>query len=218
MDEVKLLSDDSYYTEDHVLFLLSKYRSLILKQRYSDLKKQVPESNYQTLCLDLIQVPAISGDDCLGGTYLRSKNKIPFVLQLGNKRVYAEDYFSGEFCFISRDRMRYVGFDKYLQTIIYCSIAPDNYLYFKSANPQFINIEKVKFTGIFQDDIMASNLDCYNVDCDIMNREFPLESSLIPVIIDLTVKELFGSKNIQKDGSNNASDDILQKTNTDGRK
>jgi len=46
LDELKLMSDDSYYTEDHVLFLLNKYRSFLLKQRYSDIKKQMPESNY----------------------------------------------------------------------------------------------------------------------------------------------------------------------------
>lgn len=39
LDELKLLNDDSFYTEDHVLFLAVKYRGLLLKQRYSDIKK-----------------------------------------------------------------------------------------------------------------------------------------------------------------------------------
>ena len=39
IDELKLLSDDSYYTEDHLIFLISKFRTFILKQRYSDIKK-----------------------------------------------------------------------------------------------------------------------------------------------------------------------------------
>ena len=61
LDELKGISDDFTYTEDHIIFLLNKYRAFILKQRYSDVKKFIPESNYQTICLDLIQVPAISG-------------------------------------------------------------------------------------------------------------------------------------------------------------
>ena len=61
LDELKLSSDDSYYTPDHVIFLLVKYRSFLLKQRYSDIKKQIPDSDYQSICLDLIEVPAISG-------------------------------------------------------------------------------------------------------------------------------------------------------------
>ena len=61
LDELKLSSDDSYITPDHVIFLLVKYRSFLLKQRYSDIKKQIPDSNYQSICLDLIEVPSISG-------------------------------------------------------------------------------------------------------------------------------------------------------------
>ena len=131
LDELKLSSDDAQFTEDHVMFLLSKYRAFLLKQRYSDIKKQIPESNYQTICLDLIQVPAISGDACEGGTYLRSKEKIPFLMKIGIPRVYPLEYYQGEITYVSRDRMRYVGYNKFLQNIIYCSIGPDNYLYFK---------------------------------------------------------------------------------------
>ena len=72
LDQLKLVSDDATYTVEHVLFLSNKYRSLLLKQSYSDIKKQIPESNYQTICLDLIEVPAISGEPCEGGNYLRS--------------------------------------------------------------------------------------------------------------------------------------------------
>lgn len=70
LDEIKSISDDSLFTEDHVIFLAEKYRTFLLKQRYSDIKKQIPESNYQTICLDLIEVP---GESCEGGSYLRSK-------------------------------------------------------------------------------------------------------------------------------------------------
>lgn len=149
LDEAKGLSDDFSFTEDHIVFLLDKYRSFLLKQRYSDIKKQIPESNYQTLCLDLMQVPAISGEPCEGGTYLKSKEKIPFLMQIGNTKVTSVDYFQGEFNFISRDRMRYVGHNKYLKNMIYVTIAPDQYLYFKSSNSNFLYLEKVKMTGIF---------------------------------------------------------------------
>ena len=55
-DELELFSDDATYTEDHIIYLLGKYRAFLLKQRYADIKKQIPESNYQTICLDLIEV------------------------------------------------------------------------------------------------------------------------------------------------------------------
>ena len=215
LDELKLSSDDAQFTEDHVMFLLDKYRTFLLKQRYSDIKKQIPESNYQTICFDLIQVPAISGDACEGGTYLRSKEKIPFLMQIGTPRVYPLDYYQGEITYVSRDRMRYVGYNKFLQNIIYCSIGPDNYLYFKSSNPQYLYLEKVKFTGIFQDSMQASDLQCPDDNgetvCNPVDRIFPIEDALVPPLIELVVKELAGPVYNPDDEANNAKDDLVNK-------
>lgn len=210
LDEVKGMSDDFTYTEDHVIFLLDKYRGFLLKQRYSDIKKQIPESNYQTICLDLIQVPAINGEPCEGGTYLRSNIKVPFLMQIGNPRVYPTDYYQGDITYVSRDRMRYVGHNKYLKNIIYCSIGPDRYLYFKSSNPQFLYLEKVRFTGIFQDSKEASKYQCSeeNNVCDIMDNDFPIEDALVPPLIELVVKELSNATYRPKDTDNNAHDDL----------
>lgn len=209
LDELKLYSDDALYTEDHVMFLLGKYRTSLLKQRYSDIKKQIPESNYQTICLNLIEVPAIAGEPCEGGTYLRSKDKIPFLMKIGTPRVYPLDYYQGEITYVSRERMRYIGYNKYLQNIIYCSLGPDNYLYFKSNNPQYLYLEKVKLTGIFEDSINASQLQCSNdKECDILDRTFPLEDSLIPIVIELVVKELLAANYRPKDDINDAKDEL----------
>ncbi len=212
LDELKGTSDDFTYTEEHVMFLLSKYRAFLLKQRYSDVKKQMPESNYQTICLDLIEVPAICGEPCEGGNYLRSANRIPFTMQIGAPRVYPIDYYQGDIAFVSRDRMRYVGYNRYLQNIIYCSIAPDGYLYFKSQNPQFLYLEKVKFSAIFQDSLEASRLQCPdadgNITCDIMDTVFPIEEALVPPLIELVVKELGNAVNNPDDEENNAKDDL----------
>ena len=214
LDELKLYSDDALYTEEHIMFLLGKYRTFLIKQRYSDVKKQIPESNYQTICLDLIEVPAISGEPCEGGFYLRSKEKIPFLMKIGNPRVYPIDYYQGEITYVSRDRMRYVGYNKYLQNIIYASLGPDNYLYFKSFNPQFLYLEKVRMTGIFEDTLAASELQCPdengNIVCDVLDREFPIENALIPPLIQLVVEELTKAEYKPEDKENNSDDDLSE--------
>ena len=214
LDELKLYSDDALYTEEHIMFLLGKYRTFLIKQRYSDVKKQIPESNYQTICLDLIEVPAISGEPCEGGSYLRSKEKIPFLMKIGNPRVYPIDYYQGEITYVSRDRMRYVGHNKYLQNIIYASLGPDNYLYFKSINPQFLYLEKVRMTGIFEDPKAASELQCPDESgdtvCDVLDREFPIEAALVPPLIELVVKELLGAEYRPDDKTNDAKDELSE--------
>ena len=214
LDELKLYSDDASYTEEHIMFLLGKYRTFLIKQRYSDIKKQIPESNYQTICLDLIEVPALSGEPCEGGSYLRSKEKIPFLMKIGNPRVYPIDYYQGEITYVSRDRMRYVGYNRYLQNIIYASLGPDNYLYFKSFNPQFLYLEKIRMTGIFEDTLAASELQCPdkngNIVCDVLDREFPIENALIPPLIQLVVEELTKAEYKPEDKENNSDDDLSE--------
>ena len=49
MDEVKLNSDDSIYTEDHVVSLLNNYRSFVLKKELEKENKQLSSANSQTI-------------------------------------------------------------------------------------------------------------------------------------------------------------------------
>lgn len=216
LDEIKSTSDDAFFTEEHVLLLVNNYRNFILKQRYSDIKKPIPESNYQTICLNLIQVPAIAGVPCGGGTFLRSKEKVPFMMKIGTPKVYPINYYLGEITYVSRERMRYVGYNKYLQNIIYASLGPDNYLYLQSSNPQYLYLEKIRLTGIFENIESVSNLLCDDsgdsINCDIMDKTFPIEDALVPPIIELVVKELLGAEYIKKDEENNAKDDLPEIT------
>lgn len=212
LDELKLSADDSYYNEEHILFLITKARGLLLKQQYKDVKKEIPESNFQTLCLDLIQVPAITGEECEGGTYLRSKEKIPFLMNISSPRVYTEDFYQGDITYVSRERMKYVGYNRWLPNIIYASIGPDNYLYFKSFNPQYLYLEKARLTGIFEDPEKAAEFECDKSEdsCDVLDMPFHLEEALIPQVVQLVVKELSGSIYKPKDDVNNASDDLSE--------
>lgn len=214
LDELKLSSDDTYFTEEHVYFLLGKYRGFLLKQRYSDIKKDIPESNYQTVCLDLIEVPAIPDEECEGGFYLRSKEPIPYLMKIGSSKVYPIDYFQGgSVTLVSMQRMRYVGYNRWLPNIIYAAFGPDNHLYFKSGNPQFLYMQRARLTGIFESPEKAAELQCEGdaeALCDPMDKIFPMEEALIPQLIELVVKELSGAIYKPKDSSNDASDDLSE--------
>lgn len=87
-DLVKNLSDDAVYTEEHIAFLLNKYRMHILKQKYEKSLLSIPQANVQTICIGLQEVNTIPGCDaegCLDDThvtYARSKTKIPNTLDI----------------------------------------------------------------------------------------------------------------------------------------
>lgn len=212
LDEIKGSSDDFSFNEQHIIFLMDKYRAVLLKQRYSDIKKEIPDSNYQSICLNLIEVPAISGEPCEGGSYLRSLDTIPFLLDISKPNITSVDFFQGEFAYISRSRMRYVGHNKYLKNMIYASIAPDKHLYFKSSGSDFLHLEKVQMSGIFESPSLASKMSsCDKTEgenYDVLDLIFPLEEGLVPPLIQMILQELLGAAYRPKDSINNASDDL----------
>lgn len=211
LDMLKENSDDSFYTEEHIIFLAGRYRSFLLKQRYaSDLKKQIPASNYQTLCLELEPIASIDGFPC-AGYYLRTKEEVPETLPCGNTRVYASgSYYQSDITFVSKDRMKYTNNSKWTQNIIYGCLDPSNHIYLNSANPQFKYLKEINMQGIFENAEEASELECENSGdekCDIMDRDFPLEDALIAPMIDLIVKELSPSMAVPEDVNNDAKED-----------
>lgn len=212
-------SDDSYLNEDHVIFLLKKYRSFLIKKeqdREKTSSDMASEFEYQQICLDLEKTPALDGEPCTGGYYLRTTKKIPKILEGTQPRVYPTDYFQGiNISYISRDRMRYVGTNPYLQNIIYTALGPDLHLYFNSSNPQFMYLEgekKIRMSAIFEDFDEASGLLCddegTDTSCDVLDADFPIRDYLVPTLIELVVKELVGAEYKPKDSTNSASDDL----------
>lgn len=212
LDKLKLISDDSHFQEEHILFLLDKYRAFILAQRYKDIRKEIPESNYQTICVDLVPAHAIDGEPCTGEDYMKSVQEIPDMMQVGKQKISSIDYFQGNFAYTNNERFKYVGNNKYLKNQIYGTIAPDNHLYLKSSNPQMYYLEKIKVTGIFEDSSKVAELQCPDAEgnkpCDVMDMDFPIEEALIPPMLELIVKELSGSIYNPADQENNASDDL----------
>lgn len=212
LDELKLISNDSTYTPEHLIFLADKMRALLLDRRYRDARKgEVSRSNYQEICLELVEVPAIPGTTCYG-EYLRSTEKVPSLMNIGIKHIYPVDYFNSEhISYIPLERMPYVGYNKWLSNMIYVTKGPDDYLYLKSSNPQFLYLKKLKIDAVFQNSQEATKLSCGNSidsNCDILDSEFPLEDTLISVLIQLMVQELSGTRYLPTDKQNNASDDM----------
>ena len=211
-------SDDSYFNEDHVIFLLKKYRSFLIKKEQEKQKATTDiasEFEYQQICLDLEKVSAIDGEPCTGGYYLRTTKKIPKILEDNQPRVYPVDFYQGiNISYIPRDRMRYVGTNKFLQNIIYVSLGPDLHLYLNSSNPQFLYLKKLRMSAVFED---FDDISCYLCDddgnsttCDVMDEVFPIREYLVPTLMELVVKELTSAKYQPVDDRNNATDDMAK--------
>ena len=211
LDEVKINSDDSYFNEDHIVFLLNKYRSFVLKKELEKENKQLSNTNCQTICLNLIEIR--DEDNPCGESMLRTEQKIPNLVNDCKVSLYPVNYFEGDhIIYTTMERMRYTTYNKWTKNLIYAAKGPDNYLYLKSSNPQYLYLEKLKMKAVFEDFESAAQYACdedgEKLQCDILDMKFPIENALVPIIVEMVVKELLGASYRPKDSINNSNDDL----------
>jgi hypothetical protein len=194
MDELKILPDDSSFNEDHIKFLVDKYRALVLKQAYEGGDfDSISESNFQTIKLSLMQSNAIEALDN-SKMYLKSKEEIPSNIFPGIYKIFTEDYNNYKISIIPTERFKYTGFSKWTKNIIYGAVI-NNYLYLKSNNPQFIYLEDIYYKGIFE-----------GCNTDDLDAEYPLEANLVPAVIQSVVQEVLPRVSLIGDNLNDATD------------
>lgn len=205
LDLLKGMSDDFYYTEDHIAYLIDKCRALLLKQKYgNDPKKLIPYSNYQTI------------DITIDRTYkdkniIKSSNSIPYLLQLGITRIVTDDlYYNYMFDFTSRERLPFVGNNKYTNNIVYCALDNDNKLLIQNKDYLWVNSNceitfslPLQIVGIFENprEVIAIS------ENEILDSNIPIEESLVVPLIETVFKELAAAVIRPQDDVNNNSDD-----------
>ena len=211
-DFSKTISDDTTITIDHIIFLISKYRNYILNQYYSSNKKPLSDANYQTICIDLEKFTGAKF--CGNIPVLRSKKKLPFVLPLGKKSIYPPaGFLYGNIQFVNNTKFKFMGVSKYLKNTIYATIGPDEHLYLRANGSDFMFLRKVILSALFTDIEDAAKQECSidgecNDGCDVLDRNFPLDDSYLPLLLKLVVQDVVGAAWRPKDDDNNAADDL----------
>jgi hypothetical protein len=193
LDSLKIHSDDSKFTEDHVVFLLSKYRAYILNQMYSKVGKSASNANYQYLEVEL------------ESTSNKSKTNIPHIMSIG-KPIIGADCDQEEITFVPMDRFKYIGHNRFLNNIIYCTVNIEGKLEFnkiptKNNGKLTEPCNKCTIYAIF-----SNPLDVYDKGLDILDEYFPVEETLIPSILELVMKDLTNGLYKPSDNTNDAQD------------
>lgn len=209
-EKLKLNSDDIDITDEYLAHLINVKRTYLIKQRFSNATRNIPEEVKQIICLDLDVIDTISGEPCFGDI-LVSKNKIPSLIEIGGRSaiiaVRVNDIFYPHINIISTERLPYVGYNKWLKKQIYVALDADNKLYFKSDNPLHLNLESVKLIGVFSDPEEADAMSCEtSQECDYYEKNYPIESYLVSDLITLIAKELGVTLNIPNDNVNNSDE------------
>ena len=221
LDLLKERSVDSYYTEEHIMFLVTKMRALLLKRKMRGSRNQAFEAfsddNMQRICVDL--EPAELLPSGCSGNWLKSVQAIPDMIGSSEPKISTvSDMIHSNFTVVPKERMPYVGFNKWLKNIIYASKSSDGHLYITGTNSQFMYLEKVKVEGVFANPEEAASLACDNdgssISCDPMDMTFPLEDALVSQCIEMVVQELAGSRYAPDDRKNDDNDDLAKVGNT----
>lgn len=215
LDLLKEHADDAYYTEEHIIFLASKMRGLLLERKYKNSNRMMyqtmSDENIQEICLDL--EPAEMLPNGCGGMWLQSVQKIPSTLTMfAPKLSVVSDLMFSNVTYIAPERMPYVGHNKWLKNIIYAARSQDGHVYFNSNNPQFMYLKEARMSGVFADPEEAAKFSCVEdgevKNCDVLQKKFPLEEALIPSCIELVLQELIGSRYAPEDKNNDAKDGL----------
>lgn len=214
-DITKQISDDSNFNEEHIAFLCSKYRNTILNQQYLTGKKTINEADYQLVCITL--EPKVM-DICPNQTILVSKEEIPFTMPIGIKQIYPIGIYdrNNKFTYTPINRFPYVG-NKFTKKNIYTSIGPDNHLYVKGDNENFLFVNKVQFKAIFEDIQKASILEemCKTGcnECSYLDTRFPLEDAFVGVLMQYVINDITRGIYNLRDSTNDAFDSSDQLAN-----
>lgn len=205
LDELKLISDDKQFEEEHIIVLINQYRNLLLKQRYSDIRKEMPVSNLQSVNITL------SVED----TILKSNMPLPTILNLNVQNLTIissiSTFWQGEFSFIDYNQFRYTGYNRWLNSIVYVTIGPDGYLYCKSNNLSFLQLTDITVTSIFENPLEVHNLNApinETSEDSILDIPIPIEGNLLPILKEIIIKELSGAIYRPEDEINNANDNL----------
>lgn len=201
LDALKIHSDDSKFTEEHVVFLLTKYRAYAINQKYLKSMEGVNNSNFQVLTLNIDSIT--NNYLCGNGNYAKSITEVPGIIKVSLPEVKLEDFSNREIVFTNNNRMKYVGYNRFLPSIIYCSIGSDKHLYLKGTNT-INDITSVKMEAVFEDPNIVDDLNGNKLD--ILDRTFPTEAILIPSILELVIKDLTGGIYKPSDNTNDAQD------------
>lgn len=207
LDKLKLSSRESYFTEEHIAFLLDKYRPFLLKQRYADIRKTIPQNNYSRFLIDIIEENGIDIDYIkypekytVSGHSYSSIEPLPSMVSLNNAteeyKLYSirqsetpASMFMGDYSIVTSDRFKFVGENKWLKNLAYATIGPDNKLYIKIADKTKKIPDQLLVQAIIENPKKAKDI-IFPIKDSYLDMPYPLEEAIVPSLLDLVTQDL----------------------------
>lgn len=208
-DLLKISSDDSYITSQHILFMLEKFRAYVLKSKYEDDEASVPDTNKSEITVELELVSDNLGYS--GIPLLRSKEKLPSDMIFDYITVRTNKLTGNpNIVYVPFSRFPYIGNNKYLKNIIYWTIDDEDYILVKSCNPLFEYLREFKIEGVFESPMKVAERECSckGLEVNYDDVDFCLEDDLVQLVVQYVMNTFQNSIYKPQDEDNNTNDDL----------
>jgi hypothetical protein len=210
-EKLNIQSDDTNLTEELVSSLLDTKRAMLLKQQYAKNAWHMPIEIKQELCLGLSLVDKVDGYSC-AGKMLATSMSLPRSIKIKGKEgplaVRKEDGTEIAISIVAIERVPYLFENKYTQHLTYAAVDFSGKLFLISNDNKLRFLKTIKITDIFESPDVANEYTCvYDSTSDVWDLDYPIESAMADVAIDLVVKELTRSLGIPGDNINDATDE-----------
>lgn len=207
---LKLDTDDVQITDDYISHLIDIKRVKVLQQRLAKTPWRAPIEFKQELCLELEVTDSVDGMSCMGNI-LRTKEVLPNLIRFKGSNhgitIRTGDRTHVMIDIVSLDRLPFIGFSQFTQNIVYAAFDYDNRVYLLGGSDKHKLLKNIRVGGIYENVEIAGNLEC-NVDstCEIWEREYPLEVSMIDDVVKMVVQDLGRSLQVPEDNANDSRD------------
>lgn len=204
LDELKARSDDFYYTEDHIMFLLDKYRAFLLKQKYRIPKSVVLNSNYSYIELPppiALNTPILDTDFSCEVLHIAPPKLTVIPSIIGSKEVL--------FNYCTEDRRLFLRQSQYLKNINYFYFL-NNKLVLDTGNKFYKENNSLNLKVLLKAVLEAPSQVYQELypEKDVLDMVFPMEEALISPLLEMTVKDLSAAMFKPEDNNNNGKDDL----------
>jgi len=213
LEKLNIQSDDTHISQELVSSLLDTKRAMLLKQQYSTKGWHLPIEVKQEVCLGLERVDAVSGYSC-AGKMLTTSSVLPRSIKIKGKEgpllIRKEDNTVIAINLVSIERVPFLFSNKFTAMLTYAAVDYDGKLVLISADNKLRFLTSIKVTDVFESPDNVHYSMCANGGSsaiDPWEEEYPVESAMADVLINMIVQELSRTKQIPGDDINNATDE-----------
>jgi len=208
-----LISDENLYSLEYLYWHLLRFRARLLSQKLRERGYSLSKFNYQTIpCIglrevDLHECPCAPQSGC---TFLKTKYAIPSFI-----KIQSVSSITGN---INYDFLQWERFEDLRNSRFEAERIRPYYTIKNTGEGAFIYVyndihkDFITITAIFEDPINVYKFpscdDKVDPCFDPMEKEFLLDSDLIPLMYDIAYQGLFRAQQQVQDIVNNSQDDV----------